>query len=139
MTTLGEEVDDFLAHYGVKGMKWGVRKAPIRVKVGTETVPGRRIKTTGGTGQRASADAVRAAVYKQKAKKSTTDALSDKELRALINRMQMEKQYNDLRPKPFYAGAVKFILGQAEQTGKNTVRDATNDYARKKVATVMPK
>lgn len=27
MTVTDEEVDDFLAHFGVKGMKWGVRKS----------------------------------------------------------------------------------------------------------------
>lgn len=90
-------VQVFLEHHGIKGMKWGVRKkrpastGPEKVTV-TKT-PGKRVKTSGGRQQHAHPDAVKAAINKQKARKSTTDSLSNAELKALINRMQMEQQY----------------------------------------------
>lgn len=115
-------LDDFLEHYGVKGMKWGVRRdrgPAVRTKVRTTQEPGRKVKATGGTGQKAHPDAVRAAVQKQKAKASTTDALSNKELKALINRMQMEQQYNQMRPKTPTEKTLSFVGGLLLNLGKN--------------------
>ena len=92
-----------LSHYGVKGMKWGVRKrdrgsnGPVKVR--TSHKPGGRVKTKGGENQKASPDAVRAAVARQKARKSTTDSLSNKELQDLVTRMNLEQQYARLDPK----------------------------------------
>ena len=108
-------IEDVIAHYGVLGMKWGARKEPKRTKVRVTEVPGRKIQTSGGTGQRVSANARRAAVYKQKALKSTTDSLSDQQLRTLINRMQMEKQYNDLRPKSSWEKLFKLFMTKEGQ------------------------
>lgn len=90
--------EDFLQHYGVKGMKWGVRRStdsgPSAVEVRTR--PGRRVKTSGGKRHPASEDAIRVAKTRQLAKKSTTDSLSNKELQELINRMNLEQQYKRL-------------------------------------------
>lgn len=98
-----------LKHYGVKGMKWGVRKdraksaysdykkkrsAPTEVE--TSQKPGQFVKSKGGRNQSASEDAVQAQRYRQIAKASTTDSLSNKELQALVNRMNLEQQYNNL-------------------------------------------
>lgn len=62
-TALGEE---FIAHFGKKGMKWGVRN---------------KTRASGG----------KINVHKQKAK-----SLSDEDLRKAVNRMQMEKQFVSL-------------------------------------------
>ena len=90
-----------LAHYGVKGMKWGRRKADgnSAVDVSTTAKPGQRVTAKGGTGQPASADAIRAATARQKAKASTTDALSNKELKDLVERWNLEQRYRDLATK----------------------------------------
>lgn len=78
MTTL----DDVLAHYGVKGMKWGVRKS--------------RSAPRGP----ASEDHARASAAKAKAKShGGTHALSNKELQDIVNRMNLEQQYSRLNPK----------------------------------------
>ena len=82
-----------LAHYGVKGMKWGVRKDGGATPVKTTEKPGRRVKAKGGQGHPPHEDAVSAARSRQVARRSTTDALSTQELRNLVNRMQLEDQY----------------------------------------------
>jgi 2'-5' RNA ligase len=135
----GEEVsmstsinEDFLAHYGIKGMKWGVRRknpsgpAPVEVRSGD----GRKIKTRGGERQPASNDALRAAVLKQVAKKSTTDALSTKDLQELVTRLNLEQQYSRLRPKRPSEQVASFISTTLLNIGK----EQASKYAREAVS-----
>ena len=134
-----EEADNFLEHYGVKGMKWGVRKdrslhdalfrakAQEKVKVKTTVTPGKKIKTSGGTGQDASPDAIRAAIAKQKATKSSTDALSNKELQDLVSRMNLEQQYARLNPEKQSFG--KAFVG----TALDVANDLGPDIALNKI------
>ena len=75
-----ENYDDFLQHYGVLGMKWGKRKA--RSTVSSNKKP------------------KSAAITKPKQTpkpKPTRRELSDEELRAVINRMRLEREYADLQ------------------------------------------
>ena len=74
-----ENYDDFLQHYGVLGMKWGHRKA--RSNVSSNKKPKNTKNTT---------------TSKPKPK-PTQRELSDEELRAVINRMRLEREYADLQ------------------------------------------
>lgn len=85
-----------LEHFGVKGMKWGVRKDRTPTKVTTEQRPGSYVRAKGGDYQKASKDAITAAKYKQKAKRSSPDSLSNEELQTLVKRMNLEQQYRQL-------------------------------------------
>lgn len=104
---------EFLEHFGVKGMKWGVRKdrsdppGPAS-EVSVKARPGKRVQTSGGKGRMPSEDAVKAASTRQVAKKSTTDALSNAELQAVVTRMQLEANYKRLDAANKSAGR-KFI------------------------------
>lgn len=95
--------------YGVKGMKWGHRKpegsgpGPAS-EVSVTTKPGKRVKTSGGKGHTPSEDAVKSAVGRQIAKKSSTDALSNAELQAIVTRMQLEANYQRLNSANKSAG-----------------------------------
>lgn len=85
--------DHELYHYGVLGMKWGVRRK--RNSSNVETV---------------------------KPKKKTLSEMSDDELRSKLNRLQMEKQYKDLvrtlNPKQ-ESKAKTFVKKVLERSGEN--------------------
>lgn len=108
-------LDTVLSHYGVKGMKWGRRKDRSPVDIQTSAEPGKRVQAKGGENQPASEDARRAAAAKQKAKASTTDALSNKELQELVTRMNLEQQYSRLTSRDSglkrFNASVKEVLG----------------------------
>lgn len=104
-----ENDDDALAHYGKKGMKWGVSTSGVEStsskssrfrrpaqNVVVKQKPGKFVRTSGGKRQTASDDAVKTAASKQFAKKSTTDALSTKQLQEAVTRMNLEMQYSKL-------------------------------------------
>ena len=74
-----ENYDDFLQHYGVLGMKWGHRKS--RSNVSSNKKPKNTKNTT---------------TSKPKPKQTQRE-LSDEELRAVINRMRLEREYADLQ------------------------------------------
>lgn len=98
---MGAAAVEELLHYGVKGMKWGQHKkssVPAGETLVTQRKPGQRVKAVGGKSVPAHEDAINKAKNRQIAKKSTTDALSTKELQALVNRLNLEKQYHSLNP-----------------------------------------
>lgn len=95
-----DELLNSLAHYGVKGMHWGVRK---KSSTGT-VVTDRRGTPISKTNSRLNNDAVRTRVNQAIAKKSGTDVLSTKELQDLVTRLNLEKQYDQLNPVQKTAG-----------------------------------
>jgi hypothetical protein len=101
--------EEFISHFGVKGMKWGVHRSsrgrrpqPAHVPVTAESVVRRgrltktSVKTSGGEKHAATDDAIAAAVVKQKLKKSGHKALTNQELQLLSNRLQLETQVQQL-------------------------------------------
>lgn len=88
----------FLAHHGIKGMKWGVRKggssgpSEVKVKTGSTLTGKAKIKTSGGSKHPPHADAVAARVVQQKLARSGTHSLSNHEIQTLVNRHNLEQQ-----------------------------------------------
>jgi hypothetical protein len=112
-----EIVENILKHHGVKGQKWGVRR---KATVGaTEVVISdrrKKIKTSGGKGFPAHADAVRARTTGQVAKKSGLKALSNKELQDYNQRLNLEQQAKRLTFQDKSAGK-KFALTMVGKRG----------------------
>ena len=80
--------DEELYHWGIKGMKWGVRR--FQNPDGSLTPAGKkRYNAENGEGEEKPN-------YAPKAPKKNASDYTDDELRTQINRMQMEKQYRDL-------------------------------------------
>lgn len=88
MTTM--TADEFLAHHGVKGMKWGKRKG-----------------STSSVATSDDHDSARAL-----SKKSAKE-LSNKELKTLNSRLQLEKSYKELSTKPHVLSKGKKLAAAA--------------------------
>lgn len=82
-----------LYHWGIKGMKWGVRR--YQNKDGTLTAAGKKhYNGDGNAGEEAEQ-----VEYAPKRNGKDASAYTDEELRARIQRMQMEDQYRTLMGK----------------------------------------
>lgn len=120
------DAQTFLEHYGVRGMRWGVRKKRSAAPSGPVDVvvkhkPGKRLKTEGGEGHGPHPDAIRSAASLRKARKSTVDALSTKELQDMLQRMDLEQRFdkmNVVAPSKFKIGQ-KFVSEVVANEGKS--------------------
>lgn len=84
-------LEEILAHHGVKGMQWGVRRARSRSSDVSVVDKKKKLKTYGGKGRPAHSDAVVARTHGQVAKKSGFKALSNADLRAYNERLNLEQ------------------------------------------------
>lgn len=110
-------LEDVLAHYGVKGMKWGVRK--------------RRSADSGPT----SPDAARAKEHASTVKTHGTKALTNKELQELVTRMNLEQQFTTLHQKSKKENpAAKFAKELLIQVGKEQAAKLAREQLAKQLA-----
>jgi hypothetical protein len=149
---MSDKVKDFIQHFGVKGMKWGVRRAgdhflerglaistpgsrargaaaaksARKVKVKDK---GKKLRTSGGKGVPAHPDALRAHRIGQVVKKSGTKAVSNQDLSTYANRLQLEQNVSRLTSKERNRGT-QFVSGVLSQSGKSLASEAVNKGAK---------
>ena len=136
-----EYEEECLTHYGVKGMKWGVRRK--RPTSGKSTTAGKSKISVGDKlksayQNRKKKNAAKSKV-KETSKKKTLSEMSDDELNAMVKRMNLEKQYKDLlrqnQPqKSRGRQTVENILyGASENVGKQIAVYAMGSVANKAI------
>lgn len=125
---MGQVVVDqeFLEHYGVKGMRWGVRRTDAELA-----------RSKGGSSD--SGEKKKAVVGKTKTSGKSASDLSDAHLKKVINRINMEQQYAKLTaPPPSTAKKVsKFFGDLAVNVARTQLTQVANQQASKNVATLL--
>lgn len=103
--------DKSLYHFGVKGMRWGVRRSHSQLgqegKIRSDSKKNHEIKS-----------------------------MSDQELRNRLNRLQMEKQYIQLTQKEKSAGR-KFIENVLKNAAQQTASKYVSKYMDKGVRSAL--
>lgn len=108
---------DTLTHWGIPGMKWGIRR-----RQSNETI----------TGKPHSSDHTTAVSLKKK----HISEMSNDELKKLTTRMQLEKQYKDLSKTDISAGQ-KFVTEIIGNVGKQIATKYISDAATQGLPAVL--
>lgn len=111
---------DEIYHYGILGMKWGVRRAhSSSLKIGK-------------SGKKSIKDNIKNKLNANKNRNKSIKKLSDEELRRKINRLQMEQQYKQLNKRQQSVGE-KFVKQVLYESAKNTA----SKYVSKQMSNVI--
>lgn len=118
-------MSEILKHYGILGMRWGVRRTPAQL----------------GRANGSNADDDAEGVSKKTGGKSAPrkpSEFSDEELRSRVTRLSLEKTYRDLESSlnPQKTSVVKKLLGEALQ---NLGRQALNVGVQKLIKGTIDK
>lgn len=101
-----------LSHFGIPGMKWGVRKTSS--------------SNSSGSGKKKSRIKTSVKKFVNKKRKNSVKNMSNEELKARINRMLLEKQYKDLKGGPVKEGK-KMVSNVIKETASNALKDLSKN------------
>lgn len=143
ITSDATATESILKHFGVKGMRWGVRKQrpsssggssaqePKKAKSGEQSSP-----TRSSDGRIRVAGAKKVEVPKPASNLSKpVHSMSDEELRQAIARINMERQFAQLTQKPAKGEAAKqFVVGVLKDVGSQQAKVLLNAVATQQMA-----
>lgn len=109
-----------LYHHGVKGMKWGVRRTKTRAELSNNLKPVKKPKKSD----------VYDATHKVATDHTRAKYLSNEDLAARTKRLQLEKSYNDLRPKT----ATEKLINASLKIGTQVLTEVGKEYAKSYVS-----
>ena len=115
----------YLEHYGVKGMKWGVRKN----------------RPSSGKKRRKGPVQININVGRKSNKKDSKEGikgLTDQELLARVNRLNLEKRYRELSSPQKSAGK-QFVTDVISQSGKEVAKKYVTKGMDKSVEALINK
>ena len=131
-----------LMHYGVPGMKWGVRRTPAQL--------GRKKTSSSKSLFGKKKSKTKAKTKSESSKKETAPKpksvkeMSDEELNAAIRRMQLEQTYASLSPQKVSTGKAvakrilnNIIVPAAEDVGRQMVKTALTRAGNKTLSEVF--
>lgn len=101
-------MENSLQHYGVLGMKWGVRRTPAQLGKNKSS---RKKRGFLGAKQKS-----------ESSSKKTVKDMTDDEIRKKISRLELEKRYKDLlkaENQPRNSRGKAFVTDILEKSGKN--------------------
>ena len=110
-----KNLDDYLEHSGVLGMRWGIRKD----RSSASSPSGKKKVSRFESEEHSNLRSLRAKTGKE---------LSDAEIKTALARLRLEKEYKDLTKREI-SGAESFV--------KSVVGDAAKETAKKYTAKVM--
>lgn len=109
-----------LMHYGVIGMRWGVRRTPAQLGHRTKPKAAKRSRESPKKREEKSSNPA--------SSKKSVHELSDAELREAINRLELEKRYKELERSahpPKSNEGKKFVENVLKKSGENIATQFT--------------
>ena len=123
---------DELCHYGIRGMRWGIRR--YQNSDGSLNTVGRKRYSTGKHHsiftRKKTTSKVKTKPAEEKQKQKSVSEMSDAELNAFLNQKRLEQQYYQLMATPQKKSAVtkgKEIVGKALE---NAAQDTLTQIAK---------
>lgn len=134
---------DFLCHYGIKGMKWGIRRTPeqlghkIKAKLGIKKKPGSKVETVKDTEKKQDREEETVEQKKERVLKSRSakelydnaDLFTTQELQQAYNRLALERNIKSLEPKQISKGQQRIDKYIKTVKNINDVLNVTNKLA----------
>lgn len=115
---------DILQHYGIKGMKWGIRRTEEQLARARGSLTSSKSKLTSSVDKALGRSSAERAERNRRAKvRKNVRTTSDEDLRKEVNRLELEKKYKNLSDEDLKPGrtAVKKFL---KSTGGRVVTSA---------------
>ena len=123
-------MENELYHFGIKGMRWGVRR--YQNPDGSLTNAGKKRLKKGQTSDEETDSSIKSSTKSSSTK--TVKDMSDDELRQAINRLQLEQQYKNLSPKNVSKGK-KFV----DTVTNDVLKPAAIDMGKQVAKSLMTK